>query len=229
MGEMGLSFDDLINELVRANDIQSFCNNHSISTLMHFTRIENLDTILEHGLLTRERLEEPDQKITPTFNDSLRLDNVKASVSLSISFPNYKMLYKYRCSARGDWAVLLLHANLLWELDCLFCHSNAASNQIRDVPFDERRKIGALIFLFQDYHPNQRKSLDIPDSYPTDPQAEVLVLDAVPPTYISELHFFSSLSWQNWKTMSRINHNLPINCQSPYFSPRCDWLYWTVS
>ena len=106
---------------------QQICTERRITTLIHFTRIENLRGILQGGLLSRSLLEERGQDFV--WNDEQRLDAHKEAVCLSISFPNYQMFYKYRCMTSHDcWVVLLLDANVLWKLDCAFYQENAASN-----------------------------------------------------------------------------------------------------
>ena len=74
------------------NEIEKVVNERDIRWLMHFTRIENLESILENGLLPRNSFERLD--IEPLTNDSLRLDGFLEAISLSIQSPNYKMFYK---------------------------------------------------------------------------------------------------------------------------------------
>ena len=111
----------------RQAQLQQICSKRRITTLIHFTRIENLRSILQEGLLSRSLLEERGQDFV--WNDEQRLDAHKEAVCLSISFPNYQMFYKYRCMTNHDcWVVLLLDVTVLWKLDCAFYQENAASN-----------------------------------------------------------------------------------------------------
>lgn len=117
---------------------------------MHFTRIENLSSILQQGLLGRTLLEERGQDFE--WNDPQRLDEHKEAVCLSIGFPNYLMFFnvrerKKRANETNDsqWIILFLDVNILWELDCAFFQKNAASNTtnstIPEVTSTERMQV----------------------------------------------------------------------------------------
>ncbi len=157
--------------------IRRICEQRGIKYLVHFTRMDNLASILKHGLLGRERLEK--MRIPYVYNDEQRIDRCSDAICLSISFPNYKMFYVYRKKLESaKWVVLVLKRDILWELDCAFCQENAASNNVRFIPLEERKKGSALEDLFTEYdkiHDVQRSSLGIPPEYTTNPQAEVLV------------------------------------------------------
>ncbi|ABQ25481.1 hypothetical protein Gura_1280 [Geotalea uraniireducens Rf4] len=85
-----------------------------IAHLIHFTRFENLNSILQHGIRPRQVLDAGGEEYI--FNDELRLDGCLDAVSLSISFPNYKMFYPYRCQDYSiNWAVLRLKSSILWD------------------------------------------------------------------------------------------------------------------
>ena len=174
----------------RASQIQQICTERSITTLVHFTRIENLRDILHEGLLDHQSLlKKHGQQFAP--NDRKRLDRHKEAICLSISFPNYQLFNRFSRPNEGSppdysqWVVLLLDAKALWELDCAFCQENAASNVVRYISLAERKKPDALKNMFVDVcrdtkgNVYQRQSLQIPDHYPTHPQAEVLVFDRI--------------------------------------------------
>ncbi len=80
--------------LVNRQKIKAFCNKRGITTVIHFTRVENLANILAYGLLSRSELDSRD--IEYVFNDWQRIDRYPNAISTSISFPNYKMFYRYR-------------------------------------------------------------------------------------------------------------------------------------
>jgi hypothetical protein len=128
-----------------ARQIQLFCESCQIKQLVHFTHIQNLSTILQHGLLSIDGLAK-----TPTIqyrrNDAKRLDGQLNAISLSISFPNYRMFYIYQCNIPQDWVVISLKPDILWELDCAFCSENAASNNVRFIPIAQRNGFQATRF-----------------------------------------------------------------------------------
>ena len=118
----------------RESQIRQICTERSITTLFHFTRIENLRSILQEGLLSHSNLETREPR--PLFNDNDRADWCPEANCLSISFPNYKMFYSIRGKKKAEgvkdsqWVILLLNADILWELDCAFCQTNAASSSL---------------------------------------------------------------------------------------------------
>ncbi|MEA3239116.1 MAG: hypothetical protein U9Q94_04990, partial [Candidatus Bipolaricaulota bacterium] len=64
---------------------------HGIKHLCHFTPLQNVPMILEHGLLPRGAVDRINSK--PLLCDEERWDRQYDASCLSVSFPNYKMLY----------------------------------------------------------------------------------------------------------------------------------------
>ena len=219
-----------------SRQLQQICAERRITTLIHFTRIENLrSTILQEGLLSRSRLERSGQRFL--FNDEQRLDRHTEAICLSISFPNYKMFFKYRSRTSDEtWIALLLDAKVLWELDCAFYQENAASNPAPadgTTPSLEQRKTSrALTGMFvEDYVNRQgsrvsRQDLQIPNNYPTNPQAEVLVFDSIPTRYIKTVHFRNATILREWRSINSETYSQMLTSNSSYFNPRHDWAAW---
>ena len=165
-------------------EIQKICSDKNIEHLVHFTRVENLPTIMDKGLMSLQRLKESDQDFR--FNDSLRLDNHTNTISISISFPNSKMFYKYRNkNIRWEWAVLLLKPDILWERPCLFCSTNAASSKMRW----ESGNFSKPEHLLNMFEESFERTEYLEEHYTTDEQAEVLVKDFIPPENILKVVF----------------------------------------
>lgn len=78
----------------REFQIQQICVERGIQTLCHFSRIENLKSILQRGLVGRSILE--DIEIQFLWNDRDRYDRCPEANCLSISFPNYQMFFRLR-------------------------------------------------------------------------------------------------------------------------------------
>lgn len=202
-------------------DIKDFIKKRRIVALAHFTQLENLDSILRNGLLSKEALAQ--KQISYNYNDELRLEGKNDAICLSISFPNYKMFYKYRCSKKGEWCVLELDPSILYEKECLFCISNAASSGELRRSDAEKMNISGLKKLFYDptFH---RDSVNLHTRYTTNPQAEVLVLDSIEPKYINGIHFDRNHS--KYKEFT-LNYPKFKFCISPRaFGPRCDYESW---
>ena len=208
----------------RVSEIKRICEEYGIETLIHFTRVQNLSSILQNGLLGRNTLER--QQIRAQYNDLYRFDGCRNAISLSISFPNYQMFYRYSNNNRDEWVVLLLNSSILWELDCAFCQENAASNNVTKISLETRKQPSSLGMMFTDYGQNYRKNLIIQTNYPTHPQAEVLVFDQILPHNISQVHFLNLLAAQQWIQNHSGNYN-NLYYSDQYFRPRADYQAWS--
>ena len=123
----------------------------------------------------------------------MRLDGHIDTISLSISFPNYKMFYKYRMttSTRG-WVVIALSPSILWEYECAFCKYNAADSRISKLPKDYLNSIKSLKEMFAENNEDKgvRTANRLKEFDPTDPQAEVLVFSNIPIEKIISINFY---------------------------------------
>ena len=101
----------------------------NIPALFHFTMIQNLESIVEHGLVPRQVLD--DARHPYLASDLFRLDGKPETISVSISHVNYSMFEAKRHENPGsEWVVLLLDPAVLWEKPCRFCFRNAASKEM---------------------------------------------------------------------------------------------------
>jgi len=214
----------------RAQQIQAFCHSRGITTVVHFTRLCNLPSIINDGLIPRALL---DGDVVP-FNDAYRYDEYLEANCMSISFPNYQMFYSCRenhDNTDARWIVFTVDARVLWELDCAFCIENASSNSVRRIPLEQRKSLGALQKMFDDYtfenRTVTRSELGVPESYPTHPQAEVLVFDTVPLKYFRAVHFEKKSDHQKYEaTLSPLRNNLNVFIKRDLFLYRKDWVKW---
>lgn len=167
--------------------MESAVRSREIELVYHFSRFENIDSIMKNGIIPRARLEAND--IEFEFNDSVRLDGQLDASCFSIHWPNYKMFYRLRCeNPRQEWVIIGLTRSILWEKDCAFCCTNAASPTVSRIPIELRKGSEAFGKLFEPISGKAtREALRLPKSFPTDPQAEVLVFDIVEPKYIVHL------------------------------------------
>ena len=70
-----------------------------------------------------------------------------------VSFPNYRMFYKYRCEdTNAQWVVLGLSPKILWEKDCAFCNNNAASSSIAITDINTKKNLDSLKDMFAETH-----------------------------------------------------------------------------
>lgn len=197
----------------------------NINHLVHFTCADNIESILENGLLTRECLEYEEMEFD--FNDEYRIDEVRDSVSLSVTSPNYKMFYPIRLThPEKEWVVLKLDAIKVLQLDCAFCYTNAASSEINYIPIDQRRTYEAYLSLFDEEHTEySRKQLNLSDDEPTNPQAEILVLESIPVEYIEYAFFQNKSVYDKYKHLFYGLQVYPWYDKGIYYG-RHDYNFW---
>lgn len=158
-----------------------------IEYFVHFTPVDNLRSIIANGLMTISQLEN-DHNMVFTRTDDMRLDNQENSISLSVSFPNYKMLYTKKLqNPQTEWCVLLISPKAVVGMDCTFDRSNSASNDsTARREYTSNNKVAAFEDMFADvvgqYNRSEMKDYGTPECerYATDPQAEILCHSPIP-------------------------------------------------
>lgn len=165
--------------------IQQKVQDRNIQYLYHFTYVDNLASIIENGLISRVDLD--DEEINYDYNDNDRIDGHLDAICLSISYPNAKMFYKYRGLKPGDWVLLAISPAVLWEKDCAFYPTNAASNNVRFNDPSLLKSVEAMEAMFSENVFSEIRGENLTSEYTTDVQAEVLVFEEIEPAYILEV------------------------------------------
>lgn len=197
--------------------------NRKIESLYHFTQGENLSSILKYGILSRESLN--NKSIEACINDEERFDRCKNATCLSIGFPNYKMFYSLRIKDKNkSWIVLELSSDILIDFECAYCKKNAGDHEIFNMPIDDRKGRDAFNSLFEDDY-IERNKLDIPDYYPSNPQAEVLVFSDIPMKYVKNIYVENEIDEKKYKIICQKN-NVNLKLDKNYFYPRKDYGFW---
>lgn len=180
--------------------IQAIVAAKNIPYLVHFTRVENLPFILQHGLQPRSVIDQASNNpqnilfgINAFVNDGIRVDYKREYNCLSISFPNHRMFWGCRQNDNSNWVVLLLHPRILWEKDCLFYPINAASGSVNCLPIENFNNSLALENMFIG-----ERNENMPLHDPTDVQAEVMVQGPIEPHYIMGCIFNSLVLKHNY-------------------------------
>lgn len=197
-------------------EIKKIVENLQVPCLVHFTQLANLPSILENGLLCRDTIPQG-----VAVNDEMRLDGRRNTVSLSIAFPNHLMFFKYRKENKATWCVLGINPSVLWQLDCLFCHHNAADRRISCLSNAELSSPSGLRKMFEeiDGFPS-RAEQRLKGFDPTDPQAEVLVNQSVPPGYITGVAFSDRPSKDRYQYLAGRIRLLEQSRNKGYFASR---------
>lgn len=192
-----------------SKQFKNFINQMEIKVLLHFTNVKNLSCIFENGLITRDNLSKLN---CDTFiNDIERYDKTNG-ISLSVSFPNYKMFYCVRKdNPNEDYCVIVLDPSILYELDCGFFYTNAANRIFKEREDIIYKKINSFKDMFADKYPPERffgfthlrETMSLPKSFTTDPQAEILVFEKIPLKYILGVVFENKEVMETYKKVSR--------------------------
>ncbi|WP_423606538.1 DarT ssDNA thymidine ADP-ribosyltransferase family protein [Sphingomonas sp. MS122] len=164
--------------------IQEIALARKVPFLVHFTRAQNVPSILKHGLLPRSFA----QKIglDPVINDAERLDGRLDGTSVSIAFPNGSMFYRLRnANPDIDWVILAISPSVLWSKKVLFCKHNAADSRISQVSSEDLSRAEAFEDMFAEIEGHESRSdQGLKACDPTDVQGEVLVMEPIEPEFI---------------------------------------------
>lgn len=209
------------NYLRRVKELDNFMQSRRIESIFHFTRLQNIESILDYGLFSRATLDS--NNINYVYNDNLRIENNYKAICCSISFPNYQLFYKFRNIYNSDeWCVIELDvSSILWN-DCKISKKNAATNCGNWI-CNLENGIDFETLFYED----GRKNLGIPDSYPTDPQAEILFLDTLDKKYIKGIYFDKTVD--NKQRLSKLKKKYPFidfAIKEELFQPRIDHKFW---
>lgn len=180
-----------------ANEIKK---KHTGLTLYHFTQADNLDNIFKYGLMPRTDLDLEGIKYAP--NDANRIEGHLNSISLSISWPNYKMLYlqKNKPENKGKvWAVLEINPyDVLCDenIPCAYYWTNAADGRMRHFSPTQLSSAECFEALFGDnpleipqgYHEPRMRRKSLYPSHPTNPQAEILAFHGIKSSSIQNIY-----------------------------------------
>ena len=232
-----------ITENVKPDDIKKYLTERGVEHFVHFTPIDNIESILKYGICSRKRQEE--LEIKSQITDPERFDNHMEYSSLSITSPNYKYMTLLRTDKNLRLAVIVIDINMLDSIrdpkSLLFLRSNAARKENSKADIEKHNGMTALKKLFSDKatYKNRngenksttREELKLHDNEPTDPQAEVMVSETIDSKYIKEIHF-DYLSNEEIKKFEQIipdNISRYVDNEDYYFRPRHDYTFWQKS
>lgn len=202
-----------------------------IKGLIHFTRIETLGQLPKYGLLSRIACDS--LGIPCTENDGERLDHLLDHISLSVSWPNWQLFFRFRknsMTSEDEWCVLVLHPDVIWTLDCLFTAENAASSRESSLSVEDRKGVTGFSRLFDDSGGAGlglvRSQLGLPEHMPTCHQAEVLVRRCVPWNRVLRIVVSSSGSMRRAQAVLPQPAHALLKVNREPFGRRCDWKQW---
>ncbi len=208
-------------------DIPRFIAARKITSLFHFTSIDNLESIAAHGFLGRESLTQ--SGITFKASDEIRYEPVVDGICFSLSRPNYYMAARKIVS--GHQMILMeLHdlEGLLTHYNFIASPGNFGSPLLKSkVENWPEEFIGGqgLMNLFK--NPEVRKKYSLPDFEPTDPQSEVVFLEPVPWSYVKKIYFPNGTKYSVKEEITKMVRRLPtgvvIQSQISDVFPEINW------
>lgn len=152
-------------------------------------------------------------------NDRKRLDGRLDSSCLSISFPNYKMLYQYKNNPPYDrFAVMLFDAKEVSKMNCGYFRTNAAKLNYRKDKWSLFNNTDAFKRLFD----GERSEVE--ENMPSNPQAEVMVKGIIPVDFIKKVCFEKK---EDMIPFINVCPQIDKIVDEAYFKPRKDWRRWT--
>lgn len=203
----------------------------NIQNLVHFTNIKNLASVLLcEALLSVDELQKNNIKYFRT--DSNRYDEQLEYISTSVSFPNYKMLYKKQNELPNyNWIIFLIDPKILIDkLDTLFVSNNSASSEIKSKLIENKEYFltaEAFEDMFKNYITNNQfvkgRDVVLPTEYATDSQAEVMIKDKVELKYIKGIIVKDQKSWYEVKNI--VKNKIDVIIDESMFSYRQDYNY----
>ncbi len=199
------------------SDRYDIIKSKDIKHIYHFSPIQNAPSILETGIVSRKFAKLSQIPIVTT--DPNRFDGKLDMISASISFPNYKMLYKLTMNGMTLVICDISPRILLSKLDTEFYYTNAASLDFQFYDSEDLQTNEAFLSMFD----KKNRDPGIPNNYPTDPQAEILVNNIIKKDFINEIiipgHDNCLEKLCNDKGMNYV-------ITKSLHKPRCDWSRW---
>ena len=221
-------------------DIQSVIDEYGIKELVHFTSTSNLWGISKNGLSNLKNFDGYTRANTKASDGKNKANEF---ISLSISFPNYKMLHKKRKTEENSfyindgkikgWVILSIDPKVLTENECYFIGANAGGlDKQDDVRNYSWAKHLQAMFLEEVESKNSKRVVKryrkLPKNYTTNPQAEVLVAGVIPNEYIKKIYFEKQSCLDEAKEFFKNKVDLleRFEVRDELFMPRMDWKAW---
>lgn len=166
------------------NILSEELDKRNITRLCHFTKSKNLGHIFNDfdGILATAKIPTPYKDI----NDDSRFDGKPDYVCCSVQYPN--LYYLERIINNDllfrDWTILCIDPKIILKKDLLFSKVNAATEGGKHIKSGER----SFLELFSDKvstrNSERVRQKTQPSCCPTDFQAEVLIKEKIPKSYI---------------------------------------------
>ena len=176
---MGYSYEETIRRAFK-----SIIDERGIDHLVHFTDLRNLESILEHGILTRKELESSDI-VQALGNGDARFDGNKDATCCSVQYPNMPLYQAKQRRSEFEYAFLILSTDIIVDKDCAFYPGNASEGWLSRRPIKKLSTSWAFEDMFAEVVKGERDGLI--ENETTHESAEVHVFDSIEPDYIDQI------------------------------------------
>lgn len=210
-----------------AAEIPGFLAIREISRMFHFTSVHNLASIAENGFLGRESLQNRGISFVPS--DHYRDEPIVNGICFSLSRPN---IYMAANKIQSGQELVLLELDGLERIFTQFNFvvspgnfgSAALKRRIQSWPEEFVGGKGLMnLFTGEEI----RSKFSIPLYEPTDPQAEVILLEDLPWDYVSKIYFPNSVEYlvseQIKGIVRKLPHGVVLHSQIKDVFPAIDW------
>ena len=213
-------------------EIPGYLAIREISRLFHFTSVHNLQSIVTHGFLGRESLTQGNIAFVPSDNN--REEPLINGVCFSLSRPNSYMAARKIQS--GQELVLLEITGLekiLTQYNFVVSPGNFGSSALkRKIQSWPEEFVGGKGLMNLFVGDEIREKFSIPSFEPTDPQAEVILLEDLPWEYVERIYFPNAVDYSISEQIREIVRKLPkgvvLHSQIKDVFPAIDWRNPTV-
>lgn len=204
------------------NALVEVLRKRKIGKILHFTHVDNLESILSIGIQTKSEV--IDSKIKFIETDPQRFDGFLESISFSIHMPNTFLLAVKNKELKNEIVVLEIAANCLLVKPFAAFPSNAAGGIFSDeITQDPYRFVGQRGLEGIYLNKNLRKEANLHSAEPTDQQSEILFFDTIDTAQILAIHLPKNFPEEKIKAInslvkSGVNARVHENCNCGLFS-----------
>ena len=203
-------------------ELINFLAKRSINRIYHFTHIDNLISILNYGLLSRDFMTR--KQLPFVFTDDQRLDELQDTICCSLSIANYYMLNR-KIEQLGNYFVVLEFGSTALLFKKFACFpSNAARSDLKKLAKETPSNfVGAVGLAGMFLNREVRAEYNVPVSVPTDVQAELMFFEPIPLASLRKIHIPLGTSQDTLNIVAQIENKydeleIEYNCTESHFN-----------
>lgn len=170
----------------KSNHLKKILIDRNINHFIHCTPLENLSSILEHGIVSRKTLEKSDD-VHGCITDPLRMDEHPEASCFSVQSPNFDHLRRIHKDFNHA-AIIVVSVDLILNFKCAFYPRNAAKNDFKYKSLNHWQWSDRFEEMFSNDGPRVTKDgSPYPRNWTTYADAEVLAFGQIAPELIEQV------------------------------------------